>query len=77
MYEIPRVFRIIAAEMNVIDNAALWLQAHKTRCALESWEEFCVVMQNGFGTGTDQQPSKGVEDCPEGVDSRVIVEEKR
>jgi hypothetical protein len=35
LYKIPQVMWIIAAQMNMIGDAASWLQAHKTRHVIE------------------------------------------
>jgi hypothetical protein len=63
LYKIPQVMWIIAVQMNMIGDAASWLQAHKTRHVIESWEYLCVLMLHAFGPGTDQKLLVSTEEC--------------
>jgi hypothetical protein len=72
LYKIPQVMWIIAAQMNMIGDAASWLQAHKTRHVIESWEDVCMLMLHAFGPGTDQKLLDSTEECQYIHDNKIL-----
>jgi hypothetical protein len=49
MYQTPVHQRVSSAVLYMEGHAALWLQAHKRRTTLGTWEQFCADVLNEFG----------------------------
>ena len=48
LYQIPDGFKVTAASMNMIGDAALWLQSFKKQHALTDWDYLCAAVLGEF-----------------------------
>jgi hypothetical protein len=48
LYDVPKSLWVTAATINMVDNAALWLQAYKAEHTLGSWDQFLTAVLEEF-----------------------------